>query len=327
MRRNANQASLWQPFGLSVGVHLLLAVLVVLGTLNWKPFKQHQPMALTIEAVIVDTTQLATRREEALKEAEAAQKRQELEERRAEELVQQKQREQERLQEQQRQAELEKQKQIEAEKQKQIEAEKQKQAELENQRRQQLEADRKKKEAQEKLEQLRKEQERKREEERIRQQQELEKVRKEREEAEKQRKLEEERLKQLEAREKAEEAAKQKQAEADAIKAQQDREAKTAAEGLLADKMGEYKLAIQQLVRENWLRPPTAKPGLRCTLKISQIPGGEVISAAISGSCNGDEATRRSIVAAVERIDALPYRGFEDVFAREIDFEFIYNGD
>jgi colicin import membrane protein len=66
---------------------------------------------------------------------------------------------------------------------------------------------------------------------------------------------------------------------------------------------------------------------LRCTLKIIQIPGGEVISAAISGSCNGDEATRRSIIAAVERAGALPYRGFEDVFKREIDFIFIYDGD
>jgi colicin import membrane protein len=58
-----------------------------------------------------------------------------------------------------------------------------------------------------------------------------------------------------------------------------------------------------------------------------QIPGGEVISAAISGQCNGDEATRRSILAAVERGGALPYRGFEDVFQREIDFIFIYDGD
>lgn len=323
MRRDAYNDSLWQPFLLAVAVHVVLAAMVVLGTLNWQPFKQHQPMALTIEAVIVDTTQLATRREEALKEAEAAQQRKELEDRRAQELEQQKQREQERQQEQQREQE----RQAELEKQKQIEAEQQKQAELENQRRQQLEADRKKKEAQEKLEALRKEQERKREEERLRQQQELEKVRKEREEAEKQRKLEEERLKQLEAREKAAEEAKQKQAQADAIKAQQDREAQSLAEGRRAELSDQYQLAIQQLVRENWLRPPTARPGLRCILKITQIPGGEVISAAISGSCNGDEATRRSIVAAVERIDALPYRGFEDVFAREIDFEFIYNGD
>ncbi|HET6564808.1 MAG TPA: hypothetical protein VFG52_05295, partial [Xanthomonadales bacterium] len=93
MRRKAyNDDSLWQPFLLAMGVHVLLVALVVLGTLDWKPFKQHQPMALTIEAVIVDTTQLATRREEAQKEAEAAQKRQELEERRTEELEKQKQR-------------------------------------------------------------------------------------------------------------------------------------------------------------------------------------------------------------------------------------------
>jgi colicin import membrane protein len=80
-------------------------------------------------------------------------------------------------------------------------------------------------------------------------------------------------------------------------------------------------------VTQNWLRPPTAQPGLRCTLKIVQIPGGEVISAAIAGKCNGDQATRRSIVAAVERVGRLPYRGFEDAFKREIDFIFIYDGD
>jgi colicin import membrane protein len=58
-----------------------------------------------------------------------------------------------------------------------------------------------------------------------------------------------------------------------------------------------------------------------------QIPGGEVISAAIAGQCNADEATRRSLVAAVERAGTLPYRGFEDVFQREIDFIFRYDGN
>jgi colicin import membrane protein len=327
MLRNADNPSLWQPFGLSIGVHVLLAALVVLGTLNWKPFKQHKPMALTIEAVIVDTTQLATRREEAQKEAEAAQKRQQLEEQRDDELEKQKQREQEQKLQKQQQDELDKQKQIDAEKQKRLEAEKQKLAEADNLRRKQLEDEQKKKAAQEKLEQLRKEQDRKREEERAQREKELEQVRKQQEEVEKKRKLEEERLKQLEAREKADEAAKEKLVEEDAIKAEMDRQAQSLAEGRRADLADQYQLAIQQLVRENWLRPPTARPGLRCILRIVQIPGGEVISAAISGRCNADEATRRSIVAAVERIEALPYRGFEDVFAREIDFEFIYEGD
>jgi colicin import membrane protein len=95
----------------------------------------------------------------------------------------------------------------------------------------------------------------------------------------------------------------------------------------MATKSENYQAAIQAFVTQNWLRPPTAQVGLRCTLKIVQIPGGEVISAAISGKCNGDEATRRSILAAVERGGTLPYRGFEDVFEREIDFIFIYDGD
>ncbi|MDZ4731130.1 MAG: cell envelope integrity protein TolA [Xanthomonadales bacterium] len=349
MRRSSKNASMWQPFGLAIGLHVMLAALVVLSTLSWKPFKAHTPMALTIEAVIVDTTQMATRRDAAQKAAEVAQKQQQLEENRAEELEKQKQREREQDVKKQQQAELEKQKLLEADKQKQIEADKQKQVEAEKQKQlqaekqkqvdaekqKQLEAEalrlkqqedeaRKKKESQEKIEQLRKEQERKQEEQRLQQQKELEQVRKQQEEAEKQRKLEAEKLKQLEARETA-----QAQAKADelAAKAQVDREAQSEKDGLRADLGGKYRLLVQQIVTDNWLRPPTAKPGLKCVLKIVQIPGGEVISAAISGSCNGDEATRRSIVAAVERIDALPYRGYEDVFAREIDFEFKYDGE
>jgi len=84
---------------------------------------------------------------------------------------------------------------------------------------------------------------------------------------------------------------------------------------------------IAAAVTGNWLRPPTAQAGLRCTVKVVQIPGGEVISSSLAGRCNGDEATRRSILAAVERTGVLPYRGFEDVFSREIEFIFTYSGD
>jgi colicin import membrane protein len=97
--------------------------------------------------------------------------------------------------------------------------------------------------------------------------------------------------------------------------------------GVLATLNDQYVAAIQNQVTNNWLRPPTAKSGLRCTLNIVQIPGGEVISAAIRGSCNADEATRRSLIAAVERAGSLPYRGFEDVFSREIDFVFTYESN
>ena len=52
-----------------------------------------------------------------------------------------------------------------------------------------------------------------------------------------------------------------------------------------------------------------------------------MISAATAETCNADEATRRSIIAAVERTESLPYKGYEDVFEREIDLIFTYGGD
>ena len=279
-----------RAFAGAIGVHLLMLALVVLGTMNWQPFRKPQPVGLTIEAVIVDTSEIKKQRDAARAAAEREQRKRD----RDAELEKQRKREQERKQEEQR-----------------------KQQELEAQR---------KREAQDRLQQLRIERERKLEEERQKQQRELEKVRAEREAADKQRRLEAERLKQLEARKEQErqeqlrlqqEAEAQRRAEAEA---QEFRAGQVAA---LSDK---YQAAIQAFVTQNWLRPPTAQPGLRCTLKIVQIPGSEVISAAISGKCNGDEATRRSILAAVERGGTLPYRGFEDVFEREIDFIFIYDG-
>jgi len=288
-----------RAFAGAVGVHLLMAALVVLGTMNWKPFRQSQPVGMTIEAVIVDTSEIKKQRDA----ARQAQEREERKRERDAELERQRQREQERKQEEQQQREQE-------------------------QRRQQQLEEQRKKEAADRLQQLRLERERKLEEERQRQQRELEKVRQEREAAEKKRKLEEERLKQIEARKQQAEVErlKQEQAAAEAQR-QAEAEAQQFKAGQQRTKKDDYTAAIQSLVTENWLRPPTAQPGLRCTLRIVQIPGGEVISAAISGKCNGDDVTRRSILQAIERAGSLPYRGFEDVFEREIDFNFIYDGD
>lgn len=281
-----------RAFGLAIGVHVLMAALVVLGTMSWQPFRKPQTQGLTIEAVIVDTSEIKRQREAARQAAEMEARRKQ----RAEELEQQRRREEDRRKE----------------------AERKRQEELEAQR---------KREAQDRLQALRMERERKMEEERLKQQRELEQVRAQREAAERQRKLEEERLKQIEARQEQERQEQlRRQAEAQR-QAQAEAEAREFRAGQLATLSDNYHAAIQSFVTQNWLRPPTAQPGLRCRLKIVQIPGGEVISAAIAGKCNGDEATRRSILAAVERGGALPYRGFEDVFEREIDFIFIYDGD
>lgn len=175
------------------------------------------------------------------------------------------------------------------------------------------------------LQKMRKQQEQDRRDLLKKQQNELEQVRKQRDEATRQRIIQEQRLKQLDARRQAEaDAQRQARDEAD-LRRQMANEQTEFRAGQLATKGDEYYGAIQSQVTNNWLRPPTARSGLRCRLKIVQIPGGEVISAAIAGTCNADEATRRSLVAAVERTGTLPYRGFEDVFQREIDFLFRYD--
>jgi colicin import membrane protein len=292
---------LWEQtkaFSLAVAVHVLMAALVVLGTMTWKPFRPPALTGMTIEAVMVDTGAIKQRQEQARQEAEKAAAKKIEKDRREKELKAREEREQR--------------EKIEKEA-----AEKQRQKDLAAKKRQE----------DLRLQELRKKQEQDRKEQIKKQQDELEQVRKKREEAARLRKIEEERLKQLDARKKSEaEAQRQAKAEAD-LKQQMANEQAEFRAGQIATKGEEYYAAIQSQVTNNWYRPPTARPGLRCRLKIVQIPGGEVISAAIAGSCNADEATRRSLVAAVERAGTLPYRGFEEVFEREIDFIFTYDDD
>lgn len=285
-----------RALGLAIGVHALMAALVVLGTMDWQPFRKPQNLGMTIEAVMVDTSEILRQREE----AKQALQREELREQRDERLEQQREREKE------------------LKRQRDLQAEKLRKEELEVQR---------KRDAQEKLQKLRMEREQKLQEESDRQKQELEKAREEADAAEKQRQQEAERLKQIEQIRKDEQREQRQRLEAVERQRQVDAEQREFRSGQVARLSDQYQAAIQSFVTQNWLRPPTAQPGLRCKLKIVQIPGGEVISAAIAGSCNGDEATRRSIIAAVERGGALPYRGFEDAFEREIDFIFIFDGD
>lgn len=280
-----------KAFGLALAVHVLMAAMVVLGTMTWKPFKPPILTGMTIEAVMVDTGAIKKRREQAKQEAEKAAARKVETDRRAKELEARKER-----QEREDAAEKKRQKDLAA----------------------------KKREEDLRLQKMRKKQEQDRNDRLKKQQDELEQLRKQRQDAARQVKIEDERLKQLDARRKAE-------ADAEAqLRDEADMQRQMAAEfkaGQIATKGDEYYGAIQSQVTNNWLRPPTARSGLRCTLKIIQIPGGEVISAAILGKCNADEATRRSLVAAVERAGSLPYRGFEEVFQREIEFNFEYDDD
>lgn len=84
-----------------------------------------------------------------------------------------------------------------------------------------------------------------------------------------------------------------------------------------------YAAALQQAILRQWTRPETVPLGQRCRISIRQIPGGEVTDVDISPSCPFDALGKRSVEAAVLKASPLPYVGFEAVFNRNLDLNFV----
>jgi colicin import membrane protein len=179
--------------------------------------------------------------------------------------------------------------------------------------------------AQQKAQQAERAQEEKHHQEQIRledQQKQLEDIKRQREAAQKKLKLEEQKLAQLNDLQK-QQAKPVKPTPAPLPESEQ---AHTGMAGQDDSLSAQYYAAIQNAVTQNWLRPDTAPPGVRCTLRIVQIPGGDVLSVDIANPCNADPQTRTSIEQAVKRAAPLPYKGYEKVFQRTINFNFTYDG-
>jgi colicin import membrane protein len=80
---------------------------------------------------------------------------------------------------------------------------------------------------------------------------------------------------------------------------------------------------IRSAVQNNWLQPPSARPGMQCTVKVNLIPGGDVAGVRIVVS-SGDAAFDRSVENAVRKAAPLPLPpepGLFDNF-RELTFVF-----
>lgn len=153
-------------------------------------------------------------------------------------------------------------------------------------------------------------------------QKQLTEIKKQREAAEKSLKLEKQRLAQLEDRNQRDAQNQQAQPEAEHEAA----EATTGAGGQDNDLAARYAAAIQAAVTQSWNRPDSASAGLRCSLNIVQIPGGDVISVTVGSPCNADQPTRNSIEQAVMKAAPLPYQGYEKVFQRAVKLNFRYDG-
>jgi len=133
-----------------------------------------------------------------------------------------------------------------------------------------------------------------------------------REEAEAQKRAAEEKQRQAEAQE-------QTQREEDLQRdLAAEEEAKKARAG---PALASWQAQIAARINRAWLRPPTARPGIECMLNVTQVPGGEVTEVTI-GACNGDQAVRESIEAAVYRASPLPPPPDPALFDRHLRIDF-----
>lgn len=85
-----------------------------------------------------------------------------------------------------------------------------------------------------------------------------------------------------------------------------------------------YEAALTNAITQNWFRPDNVPAGVVCPIHIVQIPGGQVISVTVLPTCPYDDVARHSVEAAVLRAQPLPYKGFEDVFSRDLTLNYTF---
>ena len=83
----------------------------------------------------------------------------------------------------------------------------------------------------------------------------------------------------------------------------------------------DYIAQIKDKIERNWLRPPGSAAGLKCAMRVSQLPGGEVVQAKIQTS-SGNVAFDRSVLEAGLRSSPLPTPKDPSLFDRHIVITF-----
>lgn len=199
---------------------------------------------------------------------------------------------------------------------------------VEDPRKQKLEEERRRAEEQRRREQEeRKRQEAEAQKRHVAEQQRLEEERR-KAEAEKQRQADLKRKQEEETRRKqeeqerrrkvAEEQLRQQLAAEEQARIEADRAARAASE---AEK---YRALIRQKVSRHWNRPAGASAGLRCTVRVRLVPGGEVLQATVVRG-SGNPLFDRSVEAAVHKASPLPIPEDPDLFEYFREIEFLFN--
>jgi colicin import membrane protein len=89
-----------------------------------------------------------------------------------------------------------------------------------------------------------------------------------------------------------------------------------------SDAANRWHAAIVARIQRAWIRPPSAQPGISCTVLVTQVPGGEVTSVRVDSCSGGDAALRESVEAAVLRASPLPSPPDPALFERNLELTF-----
>lgn len=136
------------------------------------------------------------------------------------------------------------------------------------------------------------------------------------EQADRERKAEEERVALVRRREAERQTQRENELQA-MLTAESQR--RTAVDSGLLD---EYVALIQQKIRRNWNRPPSANDDMECWVSVQQIPGGEVVAVDML-DCNVAPPVWRSIEAAVLKASPLPEPPDPSLFERNLEILFV----
>jgi colicin import membrane protein len=129
-----------------------------------------------------------------------------------------------------------------------------------------------------------------------------------------------------EADRKAQQLAQQRKAEQERAQREADLRSQMATEEHInavqsSPAKAEYLSLITARINRAWIRPASARPGVKCSLHITQIPGGAITHVVVAG-CNGDEAVRQSVETAAYRASPLPAPSDPALFDPNIDVTF-----
>jgi colicin import membrane protein len=92
-----------------------------------------------------------------------------------------------------------------------------------------------------------------------------------------------------------------------------------------SDEAARWHAAIVARITRAWIRPPSARPGITCSVTVTQVPGGEVTGVHVDSCTGGDAALHDSVEAAVLRASPLPTPPADVPFERILELTFAPN--